>query len=133
MTHTVDERKRAVVVALDGAVEGGAAAAGLYEDVRSLCARGRTRFVVDLKGATRIDAQGLGALTGLLALARNAGGDLMLARVPGPVRSLLHIAGLRGPFATADDLEAALASIAGAAPAPPGDAPPGDAPLDDGA
>jgi anti-anti-sigma factor len=116
MTHTVDERERAVVVTVEGAVEGGPAAAGLYEDLRGLCARGRTRFVVDLEGATRIDAQGLGALTGLLALARNAGGDLMLARVPGPVRSLLHIAGLREPFATADDLEAAIASVAGTEP-----------------
>ena len=94
MTYTMETDKAVVVVSLRGPFDGGPDGAQLYDDCRVHCARGRNRLVVDCAGVKRMTAQGLGHLAGLLALARNAGGDFALARVPDFVESLLLISGL---------------------------------------
>ena len=106
MTYSIEVTDGVVIVELAGPFDGGPDGAQLYDDCRVHCARGRNRLVIDCGDLKRLTAQGLGHLAGLLALARNAGGELVLARLPDFAESLLMITGMETVFpasATVDD------------------------------
>ncbi|MGS0687370.1 STAS domain-containing protein [Nakamurella sp. GG22] len=79
------------------------AAPGLRELVTATVRDGRTRIVVDLSDTDFIDSSGLGALIAGLKVARGAGGDLRIARVPEQVSVVLALTNLNRvlrPYAT---------------------------------
>ncbi len=107
MTYSLEVADGVVVVELAGPFDGGPDGTQLYDDCRVHCARGRNRLVIDCSGLKRLTAQGLGHLAGLLALVRNAGGELVLARVPDFAQSLLMITGMEALFPASDTVEEA--------------------------
>jgi anti-sigma B factor antagonist len=71
-----------------------ASAGRLREHVGSLVSGGTPRIVVDLGQTTFVDSSGLGALIAGLKSARQAGGDLRIARATDDVASLLRLTNL---------------------------------------
>ena len=71
-----------------------AAAPAFREKVRALVTEGAARLVVDLGDVTFVDSSGLGAVIGGLRLARQAGGDLRIARPADQVKMVLDITSL---------------------------------------
>jgi anti-sigma B factor antagonist len=57
-------------------------------------AAGRTRVVVDLAACEFMDSSGLGAIIGGLKAARQAGGDLRIARLTPQVMTVLELTNL---------------------------------------
>lgn len=82
-------------------------ASGLRAIVADALAAGRTRIVVDLSGVAFMDSSGLGALVGCLKAARQAEGDLRLARPSAQVVSVLRLTNLDRVLAIVDSPEAA--------------------------
>lgn len=72
-------------------------------------AEGRRRIVVDLEDVSFIDSSGLGALVGGLKSARQAGGDLRLARPREQARVILQLTTLEKVLRPYPSLEEALA------------------------
>jgi anti-sigma B factor antagonist len=86
--------------------------ADVKQRIQRLVAEGWNRLVVDLSAVAFIDSSGLGALINGLKVARNAGGDIRIARAPDQVRHVLEACTLDRiltPYAT---VEAALADYA---------------------
>jgi len=84
----IDSRQqdgRVTVVSPSGRLDM-AAAPAFREQVRALVTAGAARLVVDLGDVTFVDSSGLGAVIGGLRLARQAGGDLRIARPTDQVR-----------------------------------------------
>lgn len=75
--------------------------------VATALAAGRARIVVDLAGVAFMDSSGLGALVGSLKAARQAQGDLRLARPSAQVASVLRLTNLDRVLAVYDSPEAA--------------------------
>jgi anti-anti-sigma factor len=74
-------------------------------------AAGRTRLVVDLHDLSFIDSSGLGALIGGLKAARQAHGDLRLARPGEQARTVLKLTSLDRVFQAFGTVEDALADF----------------------
>ncbi len=70
------------------------ATGGLRQLVADTVADGHTHVVVDLAECTFIDSSGLGALVAGLKTARQAGGDLRIARPTEQVRTVLELTNL---------------------------------------
>lgn len=68
---------------------------------------GRVRVVVDLTDVTFMDSSGLGALIGGLKKARQAAGDLRIARVSDQVATVLKLTNLDRVLRPYDSVEAA--------------------------
>lgn len=68
---------------------------------------GSTRVVVDLAETSFIDSSGLGALIAGLKRARQAGGDLRIARAPEQVRMVLGLTNLDRVLRPHEDLVSA--------------------------
>ena len=66
----------------------------LKEVLTSLVAAGTVRIVVDMGETTFLDSSGLGALIGGLKSARQAGGDLRIARVSDAVMTVFELTNL---------------------------------------
>lgn len=66
----------------------------LKEILSELVSGGTTRIVVDLGETTFLDSSGLGALIGGLKSARQAGGDLRIARVSPAVMTVFELTNL---------------------------------------
>ena len=66
-------------------------ASELRETVGAAVASGRPRVVVDLSRIDFMDSSGLGALIGSLKIAREAGGDLRIARPTEQVLMVLQL------------------------------------------
>jgi len=62
--------------------------------VQDLVQSGHANIVIDLAGTTFIDSSALGALIGGLKASRTAGGDLRIAGLTDPVRSVLRLTNL---------------------------------------
>ena len=67
---------------------------GLRSLVADTVAAGHTHVVVDLSETAVIDSSGLGALVAGLKMARQAGGDLRIARPTEQVRTVLELTNL---------------------------------------
>ncbi len=66
----------------------------LKEILSTLVAEGTHRIVVDMGETTFLDSSGLGALIGGLKSARQAGGDLRIARVAPAVMTVFELTNL---------------------------------------
>lgn len=66
----------------------------LKEILSELVADGTSRIVVDMGETTFLDSSGLGALIGGLKSARQAGGDLRIARVSPAVMTVFELTNL---------------------------------------
>jgi anti-sigma B factor antagonist len=69
-------------------------AAALRAAVAQAVGAGRSTVVLDLDACEFMDSSGLGAIIGGLKVARQAGGDLRLARVTAQVATVLELTNL---------------------------------------
>ena len=89
-------------------------------------AAGNPQIVVDLAALEYIDCYSLGALGGVRAQARQAGGDLLLAAPHGLVRRLLDLVSVFAVHASVEEACGAPVrpgGLVGKAAAPPADEP----------
>ena len=84
------------------------AARQLRETLTGLVGAGTTRIVVDLDGTTFIDSSALGALVAGLKTARQAGGDLRIARPSESVMTVFKLTNLDKVLRPRDDVESAF-------------------------
>lgn len=80
----------------------------LKETLSDLVQGGTTRIVVDLGETTFLDSSGLGALIGGLKAARQAGGDLRVARPTPAVVSVFELTNLDRVLRARDSVETAF-------------------------
>jgi anti-sigma B factor antagonist len=99
------------LLSLSGAVDTEVAGAllGIVEEE----VRDHPRMIVDLGGVSEIGSQVLGALVRALKIARDAGGELVLAGPSAQVRCLLDETGLDTTFRIYENAERALAELKG--------------------
>ncbi len=99
------------VVRLSGALDA-MASGDVRKQLSDLVRDGSLRLVVDLSEVHRIDSTGLGALVTTLKGARDRGGELVLASLTPPVRTVVELTRLHRVFDIYDDAEAAAAELA---------------------
>jgi anti-sigma B factor antagonist len=80
----------------------------LREILADLVSRGSTRIVVDLADTTFLDSSGLGALIAGLKSARQAGGDLRIARPTPSVLTVFELTNLDRVLRPRDSVEGAF-------------------------
>lgn len=80
----------------------------LREIIADLVSDGSTRIVVDMGETTFLDSSGLGALIAGLKSARQAGGDLRIARPTAPVTTVLELTNLDRVLRPRESVEAAF-------------------------
>ncbi|GAA4365560.1 STAS domain-containing protein [Nocardioides caricicola] len=85
-----------------------AAARRLKEVLDGLVGDGRNRIVVDMEETTFLDSSGLGALIAGLKSARQAGGDLRVARPTEAVRTVFSLTNLDRVLKPRDTVEDAF-------------------------
>jgi anti-sigma B factor antagonist len=96
----------AVALRLDGRLNM-VAAPQLKAAIDDTVDAGKARVVVDLTHVTFMDSSGLGALIGGLKRARQASGDLRIARVSDQVSTVLKLTNLDRVLRPYDSVEAA--------------------------
>ena len=84
------------------------AARQLRDALNGLVGDGTSRIVVDLAGTSFIDSSALGALVAGLKSARQAGGDLRVARPTEAVMTVFRLTNLDKVLRPRDDVEAAF-------------------------
>ncbi|MCF6376471.1 STAS domain-containing protein [Nocardioides KLBMP 9356] len=84
------------------------AARELRERLTGLVEAGTTRIVVDLAETTFLDSSALGALVAGLKTARQAGGDLRIARPTESVLTVFKLTNLDKVLRPRDDVESAF-------------------------
>jgi len=84
------------------------AARQLRDALNGLVGAGTIRIVVDLAGTTFIDSSALGALVAGLKSARQAGGDLRIARPTEAVMTVFRLTNLDKVLRPRDDVEGAF-------------------------
>ena len=100
----------AAVVRLNGRLDL-LSAADVKGRLAQVVALGDRRVVVDLKEVPFVDSSGLGALIGGLKAARQAGGDLRIARPAQQAQTILELTTLNRvlrPYATVEEALAGL-------------------------
>ena len=85
-----------------------AAARRLKEVLDGLVGEGSTRIVVDMDETTFLDSSGLGALIAGLKAARQAGGDLRIARPTPAVLSVFELTNLDKVLRPRESVEGAF-------------------------
>ena len=85
-----------------------ASARRLKEVLDDLVGAGTTRIVVDMGETTFLDSSGLGALIGGLKAARQAGGDLRVARPTEAVRTVFGLTNLDRVLRPRDTVDGAF-------------------------
>lgn len=84
------------------------AARQMKELLAILVSEGSARIVVDLEQTTFLDSSGLGALIGGLKSARQAGGDLRIARPTPEVLTVFQLTNMDKVLRPRDDVESAF-------------------------
>jgi anti-sigma B factor antagonist len=107
MRFTTDRHPGCTVIELTGRLDL-AEAPELRAVVAQLLADGPRRVVLDLGGVPFMDSSGLGALIGCLKIARQAGGDLRIARVGPRVRMVLELTSMHRVLPAYDSPEQAF-------------------------
>jgi anti-sigma B factor antagonist len=105
--HVEAAQTGAAIVRLDGRldlVSSGDAKQQMVEAVE----RGQRRLVVDMANVDFVDSSGLGAIIGVLKAARQAGGDLRIARATSQLRSILKLTMLDRVLRPYETVEEAL-------------------------
>ena len=85
-----------------------ASARRLKDLVDDLVSGGTNRIVVDMAGTTFLDSSGLGALVAGLKAARQAGGDLRIARPTEAVATVFKLTNLDKLLRARDSVEGAF-------------------------
>ena len=83
----------------------------IKETVTRLLAEGHARIVIDLGEVKKIDSSGIETLLIACEQARNAGGDVRLARVSKRFQTLLEIAHLTNVLQICPDVETAAKDL----------------------
>jgi len=104
------EYKRVTVVTVKGRVDS-ATSGELEAALKRLAEKAQTNLVMDLGGVEFLSSSGLRVLVTALKAARQAGGDLIVARPAEQAADAISIAGLDTLFKTYPDREAAVASF----------------------
>jgi anti-anti-sigma factor len=99
------------IVTLSGTLDA-SVASKVRDELKELIASGQHRLVIDLEGVSFIDSSGLSALVTGFKMARAAGGDVALANVAPPVRSIVELTRLHRIMDIFDDAEAAAQKLA---------------------
>jgi anti-sigma B factor antagonist len=102
--------ERVTVLAPKGRLDMSSAPA-FRERVKQLVESGQTQLVVDLEEVSFVDSSGLGAVIGGLKVARQAGGDLRIARPNQQVLLVLDLTSLNRVLRPYGSLEEALAGL----------------------
>jgi anti-anti-sigma factor len=97
----------AAVVRLDGRLDL-MTAGDTKQRIVEVVAGGQRRLVVDMAKVDFVDSSGLGAIVGVLKAARQAGGDLRIARPTGQLRSILELTMLDRVLRPYETVEEAL-------------------------
>ena len=85
-----------------------ASARQMREILTGLVEHGTTRIVVDMEGTTFLDSSGLGALIAGLKSARQAGGDLRIARPTAAVVTVFELTNLDKVLRPRDSVDGAF-------------------------
>jgi anti-sigma B factor antagonist len=104
----VEQHEGVMIVAPRGRLDM-ATAPEFRESVKRLVEAGSSHVVVDLHEVSFVDSSGLGAIVGGLKAARNAGGDLRIARANQQVLLVLDLTSLNRvlePHATVEEAAA---------------------------
>ncbi|GAW50204.1 MULTISPECIES: STAS domain-containing protein [unclassified Nocardioides] len=80
----------------------------MKEILALLVSEGSARIVVDLEQTTFLDSSGLGALIGGLKSARQAGGDLRIARPTAEVMTVFQLTNMDKVLRPRDDVDSAF-------------------------
>lgn len=104
-----EPRVEMAVLTLEGTLDA-AAASDLLEGLQRQLLQSN-RVVLDLDGVTEADSAGLGALVRALKAARDAGGDLVLARPRPEVASIMNEIGLDQVLCVVGDLPEARSRL----------------------
>ncbi len=110
MEITTHEYKRVSVVAVKGRVDS-ATSGELETTLKRLAEKAQTNLVLDLAGVEFLSSSGLRVLVTAMKAARQAGGDLVIARPAEQAADAISIAGLDTLFKSYPDREAAVASF----------------------
>lgn len=100
-------RPGTAVVQLDGRLDLISAGEAKQRMVEAVAA-GQHRLVVDMANVDTVDSSGLGAIVGVLKAARQAGGDLRIARATSQLRVLLELTTLDRVLRPYETVEEAL-------------------------
>jgi anti-sigma B factor antagonist len=103
---TIDSGPRGVSVARPSGRLDLMTASKLKRALGDAVADGRQRLVVDMEEVSYLDSSGLGALVGVLKTARQAGGDMRIARPPEQALVVLELTTLDRvltPYASVDE------------------------------
>ena len=103
-------RGNVAILRVDGRL-GTASSGGLIEAVVHAIRAGDRRLLLDLGGVDYASSAGLMALVAADGRMHEAGGELVLCALSGPVRLALDLAGLLPDFTVEESLEAALARM----------------------
>jgi anti-sigma B factor antagonist len=108
MELDIDHRADGVAVVVPKGRLNMVAARGLKEALVGLVGDGRTRIVVDLAETSFLDSSGLGALIGGLKTARQAGGDLRIARPTPEVLTVFQLTNMDKVLRPRPDVDSAF-------------------------
>lgn len=100
------------VYAVRGNLYGSSQAYGFQDDVRQKIAGGTKKIVIDLADAEKIDSCGIGILASVMWSASEAGGGMVLVKVPEQVEKLLSMVMLIDRIDHAESCEEAIAKLA---------------------
>ncbi len=114
MKLTQKEMHGVTVIEVHGKLIGGPENSDLFHDsIKSLLADGKKRVVVDLHRTLWANSQGIGLLIGAYTSVKNAGGNLVLARVIDRIHDILTVTRLLLIFKTFESVEGAVGYLQG--------------------
>lgn len=111
MKFETKEAYHAVVLTPKGKMMGGPDTVKFHEAVKAYIDRGKKNFVVDLGDVDWMNSPGLGVLITAYTSARNAGGNLVIARPTRKVKSLFVLTQLERIFKSFDEVDEAVESF----------------------
>jgi anti-sigma B factor antagonist len=114
MKLTHKEIRGVTVIAVHGKLIGGPGNSDLFQNtIKSLLADGKKRIVVDLHRTRWANSQGIGLMIGAYTSVKNAGGELVLARVIDRIQGILTVTKLLLLFKTFENVEGAVGFLSG--------------------
>ena len=109
MKLTKRDVRGVVAVEVHGNLIGGPDNSEMFHDlIKSLIEDGKNKVVVNLRHTRWANSQGIGMLIGAYTSVRNAGGDLVLARVIDRIKDILTVTRLLIIFKTFETEEEAI-------------------------
>jgi len=109
--YRIEEKDGIQLIHLTGKLLGREQTQSLTEEVESLVSQGKYFLIVNLEHLTHMNSTGLGILIHFLTKSRNAGGELVVVKVPPVIEKLLIITKLNNVFSQEDDLQNAIETL----------------------